>query len=82
MVMKMSVSSFKAKCTWVLREVASEYKTVEVTNRGKVIAVVTPPKAEKKRSPREFFGSLAGTASHVGDVISPAADSKEWNAAR
>ena len=79
--MKMSVSDFKAKCTLVLREVAAEYKTVEVTNHGKVIAVVESPKIEKK-SPKKFFGSLAGTASHIGDILSPAIDEKEWKANR
>jgi len=54
--MKMSVSEFKAKCTWVLREVSTEYKTVEVTNHGKVIAVVESPKPEKKHAPKTFFG--------------------------
>jgi antitoxin (DNA-binding transcriptional repressor) of toxin-antitoxin stability system len=82
MVMRMSVSEFKAKCTWALREVAAAYKTVEVTKHGKVIAVVAPPKPEKKRAPKHFFGSLAGTASHVGDIVAPAADAKDWDAAR
>ncbi len=80
--MKYSVSDFKAKCTWILREVAEKYQTVEVTNRGKVVAVVEPPKPEKKKDPKKFFGSLAGTASHVGDIISPAVDEQEWDAAR
>ena len=80
--MKMSVSEFKAKCTWVLREVYTEYKTVEVTNHGKVIAIVESPRPEKKHAPKNFFGSLAGTASHVGDIVSPAVSAKEWDAAR
>ena len=80
--MKMSVSEFKAKCTWVLREVSTEYKTVEVTNHGKVIAVVESPKPDKKHGAKKFLGSLAGTASHVGDIVSPAASAKEWDAAR
>ncbi|OQA23981.1 MAG: hypothetical protein BWY59_02379 [Verrucomicrobia bacterium ADurb.Bin345] len=79
--MKMSVSSFKAKCTRVLREVATEYKTVEITNHGKGIAVVGPITGEKK-NPKQFFGSLKGTASHVGDIVSPAADAKDWDANR
>ena len=80
--MKMSVSEFKAKCTWVLREVSTEYKIVEVTNHGKVIAVIESPKLEKKHAPKTFFGSLAGTASHVGDIVSPAVSAKEWDATR
>jgi prevent-host-death family protein len=80
--MKMSVSSFKAKCTHVMREVAEKYGTVEVTNRGKVVAVIEAPKPARKKNPRSFFGSLAGTASHVGDLVSPAASAREWDAAR
>lgn len=80
--MKMSVSEFKAKCTRVLREVSMEYKTVEVTNHGKVIAVVESPKPEKKRAPKTFVGALAGTASHVGDIVSSAVSAKEWDAIR
>ncbi len=80
--MKMSVSEFKAKCTWVLREVSTEYKSVEVTNHGKVIAVVESPKPEKKHAPKKLLGSLAGTASHVGDIVSPAVNTKDWDAAR
>jgi prevent-host-death family protein len=80
--MKMSVSEFKAKCTWVLREVSAEYKTVEVTNHGKVIAVIESPKPEKKHAPKAFFGSLAGTVSHVADIVSPAVSAKEWDATR
>lgn len=79
--MKMSVSNFKAKCTWVLREVATEYKTVEITNHGKTIAMVGPVKSGSK-NPKKFFGSLAGTASHIGDIVSPAVDAKDWDASR
>ena len=79
--MKMSVSNFKAKCTWVLREVATEDKTVEITNHGKTIAVVGPIKGENK-NPKKFFGSLTGTASQVGDIVSPATDAKDWDANR
>ncbi len=80
--MKMSVSDFKAKCTQVLREVAETYGTVEVTNRGKVVALVEAPKPAKRKDPKKFFGSLAGTASHVGDIVSPAVRGKEWDASR
>ena len=50
----MAVSEFKAKCTHVLRDVATEYMTVEITNHGKVIAVVEPPKPKTKITDRRF----------------------------
>jgi prevent-host-death family protein len=62
--MKMSISEFKAKCTQVVREVAVEYKTIDLTNRGKVVARVVPPEPDKKPDPREFFGSLQGTVTY------------------
>ncbi len=80
--MKIPVSEFKARCTQILREVASSPYRVEVTNRGKVIAVVGPPQAKPAKDPKKFFGSLAGSASHVGDIVAPAADEGEWEAAR
>ena len=43
--MKLSISEFKAKCTQVVREVATHPYTIEITNRGKVVAVVSPPPA-------------------------------------
>lgn len=79
--MKMSVSQFKAKCTQVLREVAAEYKTVQITNHGKTVAIVAPCTAGAK-SPGKFFGSLAGTASRVGDIVSPAVAPDDWDANR
>jgi prevent-host-death family protein len=80
--MKMSVTEFKAKCTQVLREVATHPYTVEVTKRGKTIAVVSAPEARPRKSPRQFFGSLKGTATHVADIVSPATDPKDWEACR
>ena len=62
--MQMSISEFKAKCTQVVREVGTKYKTVELTNRGKVIAQVVPPEPETKPDPQSFFGSLRGTVSY------------------
>ena len=59
--MQMPISEFKAKCTQVVREVGTKYQTVELTNRGKVVAQVVPPEPEAKPDPQSFFGSLQGT---------------------
>lgn len=80
--MRMPISEFKAKCTHVLREVAKRPYNVEITNRGRVIAVVSPPQPERKPDPKKFLGSLAGTASYVGDIVSPAVKEKDWEACR
>ena len=81
--MKMSVTEFKATCTKVLRDVAAHpHRSVEITNHGKVIAIVSPPPSAKKPDPKEFWGSLAGTVTYVGDIVSPAVDEKDWEACR
>jgi prevent-host-death family protein len=79
--MKIGVSEFKAKCTQILRQVTTSRESVEVTNRGVVIAVVVPPAAQEESGGGEFLGSLRGTASYVGDILSPVAEG-EWDAAR
>jgi prevent-host-death family protein len=76
--MKMSVSEFKAKCTHVLREVATEYKTIEVTNRGKTIALVAPPKPEGKTNPA--WGLLAGKVTYVSKDFDEPLGDKDWDA--
>lgn len=80
--MKMAVSEFKAKCTMVFREVQAEYKTIEITNHGKVIAVISPPKAAPHLDPRKFMGSLKGTSKVVGDIVAPVITAEEWEANR
>jgi len=32
--------------------------------------------------PKKFMGSLKGTASYVGDIVSPAAAADEWDVCR
>lgn len=80
--MKIKVTEFKAKCSQVVREVATQRYGVELTKHGKVVAVVKPPEPAGKGEPGKFFGSLAGTVSQVGDIVSPAAPAKEWEAER
>ena len=80
--MRMAVSEFKAKCTQVLRDIAAQGTVVEVTNRGRVIAVVVPPRPDELPDPRQFFGSLRGTVLYLSaDFDEPLGDG-EWEAAR
>jgi len=60
-VMQISVSEFKTKCTKFIRDVANLNQTIEITKRGKIVAIVTPPAAPKKIDPHEFLGCLHGT---------------------
>jgi prevent-host-death family protein len=79
--MRMSVTEFKARCTQVVREVATQPYTVEITNRGKVVAVVSPPIA-KPADPGSFWGSLRGSVVYMApDFDKPMGDG-DWEAAR
>jgi len=79
--MKIAVSEFKARCTRILRELGTSREPVEITSRGVVIAVVSPVEPEQGPDPAAFLGSLRGTASYVGDIVSPVAED-EWGALR
>ena len=80
--MKMSVSQFKAKCTKVVREVATHPYSVEITNRGKVVAVVSQPAAEEQSSPKSFWGSLKGTVLYMAPDFDAPLGEKDWEATR
>lgn len=75
----MPISEFKAKCTKVLREVTASRAEVEITNHGKVVAVVSAPRRKRRGS---FWGSMRGTAEARGDVIAPALAAREWEVCR
>jgi prevent-host-death family protein len=77
---RMPISKFKAACTKVLREVAAAEKLVEVTNHGKVVALITPPPARKSRA--SFWGSMRGASVARDDLVAPAVASKAWQASR
>jgi antitoxin (DNA-binding transcriptional repressor) of toxin-antitoxin stability system len=58
--MEMSVTEFKAKCTKVFRDIEKQKKPVQITRRGKVIAVVQPS-ITKGPDPQKFLGCLHDT---------------------
>ncbi len=79
---QISVSAFKAQCTALLRELDTHPQRIEVTNRGRVIAVVSPPALERTARPADWLGSLRGSVLRYEAPFSPAADPAEWGAAR
>jgi len=75
----MAVSEFKARCTQVLRELAASGRTVEITSRGKVVAVVSPPPSTGENP---AWGALRGAVLEIaGDFDQPLGD-QEWEAAQ
>ncbi|MBI4657531.1 MAG: type II toxin-antitoxin system Phd/YefM family antitoxin [Verrucomicrobia bacterium] len=74
------VSKFKAECQKILRDVAKRGKQVEVTDHGKIVAVVTAP-SQAKPSMKEFIGSLKGTVIYRPGWDAPLG-AEDWEACR
>ena len=79
--MKMSISEFKAKCTQVVREVGAEYRTVDLTNRGKIVAHIVTSEPETKPDPKNFLGSLKNTVVYLDGWDEPLGE-EDWEACR
>jgi prevent-host-death family protein len=79
--MKISVSEFKRKCTKFIRDVENLNQTIEITKRGKIVAIVKSPASPKKIDPQEFLGCLNGTVTYAPDWDSPLGEA-DWEACR
>ena len=79
--MRVAVSEFKNNCTKILREIATQHKIVEITNRGKVVAIITPANPEPELAPRTFLGSLQGTVTFLPGWDEPLGET-DWEACR
>jgi prevent-host-death family protein len=76
-----SASEFKAKCLGVLDKLAArKLKRVVVTKRGRPVAVLTPPAADR-RTAEDLFGCMKGriVAPEGFDFTAPVLDGP-WNA--
>ncbi len=74
---EVGVAEFKAKATKLLPWVARTGRVLRVLKRGKVLVEVHPPRSAR---PEPFVGRVRGTATVVGDVLSPIPDDWEANA--
>jgi len=81
-VTQVSVSDFKARCTAILRDLDAQGNRIEVTNRGRVIAVVSAPESAVREDSGDWLGSLRGTVLHYEQPCAPAVDATEWEAER
>ena len=77
---EIAVSKFKATCLAVLERVRKTRKPVRVTRFGRPVADVVPPSVPDR--PASWLGSMEGTGRIAGDIISPAAESGEWEVLR
>ncbi len=73
------ISKFKATCLSLLKRVQKTGQPILITRRGEPVAQVVPPQPEKTGS---WLGYMKGTATILGDVISPATEEDEWEALR
>jgi prevent-host-death family protein len=73
-----AISKFKATCLAVLERVRRSRRPVRVTRFGKPIADIVPP--APPAAPKEWLGSLAGSAVIARDIVSPVAPAKDWDA--
>ena len=69
--MEISIGEFKSKCTNFIRDVENLNQTVEITKRGKIVAILTPPASPKKIDPHEFLSCLHGTVAYAPDWDQP-----------
>ena len=74
------VSEFKTTCLSVLDQVRRTGNGILVTKRGKPIAMISPPPAEKK--PTSWLGCLADQGKITGDIVSPVVPEDQWDALR
>ena len=73
-----AISAFKATCLAVLERVRRTRTPIIITRRGEPIAEVIPPAFAGSRD--GWLGAMRGTATIVGDLVSPASPSADWEA--
>jgi prevent-host-death family protein len=73
---EIAISKFKATCLAILERVRKTRRPVRVTRFGKPVAEVVPPGVPAPQ--RKWVGSLSHTGRIKGDIVSPAADEKDW----
>jgi prevent-host-death family protein len=79
MMKNLNATDFKAGCLALLDEVARTGEIITITKRGKPVAQVVPIRPSSRRYPQDM---LRGTVETVGDVVSPALDSRAWETER
>ena len=73
-----STAKFKETCLALLEKVKSTGQTILVTRQGEPIALISPPPPIEK--PKSWLGSFKSKGRIVGDIISPVADMRDWEA--
>jgi prevent-host-death family protein len=74
------VTKFKAACVALLDKVKSTGQPILVTREGEPIALISPPPRPAKA--KSWLGSFKNKGRIVGDIVSPIADERDWEALR
>ena len=75
-----AVSKFKATCLAALDRVRRTGRPLRVTRFGRPLADVVPAKPEVQEA--RWLGAMQGRGRVTGDLVSPVADTDEWDAFR
>lgn len=73
-MLKIAVSELKARCTEILRNLR---EPIEITRRGKVVAVISPPPSAEDHNP--IVGCLKGVITYGPDWDAPLGEA-DWEA--
>ena len=76
----MEAADFKAARLRVIRQMGEAGEPVTITNRGRPVAVLTPPPPTPGAP--TIVGALRGTVLGYDDPFVPAADPSDWTALR
>jgi prevent-host-death family protein len=80
---KVTISEFRINCLALIERVHRTRKPLRVTRRGKPIVDIVPTAAIKPVMDRaKWIGSIKGTTTILGDIVSPAIDEDEWEVLR
>jgi prevent-host-death family protein len=70
---RIGAGEFKAKCLQLMEEVKRDGIEVVITKRGQPVARLVPAEAVEEK---DIFGSMRGSATIHGDLVSP--DLASW----
>lgn len=77
---EMAISQFKATCLSVLERVRKTRTPLLITRHGVPVAqIVPPPPVDSLKS---WLGSLSGSLTITGDIVSPVMQESDWEAGR
>ncbi len=76
---QISISEFRMKCLFLVRQVEKTGNPVQITRYGKPVVNIVPVSPVR---PRDWIGSMKGRFEILGDIVSPANDESDWEVLR